>query len=67
MTRLPKPIQAQRSRARFLAYKRRPQEEIIDHKRDYDRSCLLAEAMILMSPEALTDYLEWKENHEEAS
>jgi hypothetical protein len=63
--RNPKPVTAQRSRARHLAHKRKakpappPPDEVsllLDH---------LIEAMGRLSPGALVDYLQWRKTHVE--
>lgn len=44
--RNPKPVTAQRSRARHLAHKRRPKDELVV-------------ALTRLSPIAMRDYIEW--------
>jgi hypothetical protein len=63
--RNPKPVTAQRSRARHLAYKRRPKPALAKafEKAGRDdklvRAFEMVAAMLRLDPEASRDYLEW--------
>lgn len=72
--RSPKGVRAQRSRARHLAYKRRPIGEAPPFKPEQVTLSYLLTGLTGLSPIALRDYIEWlrsqptrEENHDTGS